>query len=91
VVECIDSKSEVGDAQPKVKKETHSHVVPLTKVEQRVDARVIKVFWHQLVVGGFTVLVDIAMMSRPSPPRRRLCIQTKQGSDEYEAVENFDV
>lgn len=30
-----------------------------------VDTRIVKVVLHQLVVGGFTILINIAMMMRP--------------------------
>jgi hypothetical protein len=51
-----------------LKKETPSHAVPPTKVNERVNIWVVEVVLHQPVMGGFTILVDVDPMMYPSPP-----------------------
>jgi hypothetical protein len=41
-----------------VKEEVPPHAVPSTKVERRVDIRVIEVVFHQSIVDGYTIVVE---------------------------------
>lgn len=53
-----------------LKKETPSHAVPPTKVNERVNIWVVEVVLHQPVMGCFVVLTYVALMLRPSCPGR---------------------
>jgi hypothetical protein len=46
------------------------HVVPLMKIEWRVDAWVVKVALHQQVVGEFMVPFKVALLLHPLNPSR---------------------
>jgi predicted transcriptional regulator len=52
-----------------VKEDAPPHMVPLTKIKQRVDAQVVKIVLDQPVVVGYTVVVDISLMLSCSPPQ----------------------
>lgn len=47
-----------------LKKETPSHALPPTKVNERVNIWVVEVVLHQ-PVGNFTIPVNIALMLHP--------------------------
>jgi hypothetical protein len=42
-------------------------MVSSTKVERKIDTRVIEVALHQLIVGGIVILIDVAPLLHYSP------------------------
>jgi hypothetical protein len=69
-------KVKYGECSPnlskilRIKKETPMQAVPSMRIEWKVDAWVVKVALHQLVVGDFMVLVKVALLLHPLNPSR---------------------
>jgi hypothetical protein len=56
-------------------------MVSSTKVERKIDTRVIEVALHELIVGGIVILIDVAPLLHYSPLSLSLSLSLVEDPD----------